>query len=182
MRLAELADRGHVDRVVELAVPAFGEPMHDAAAGGELDRGGAVVGGVVIAVAEPGDVAGVADEHPAMIGPTPNRSVSDVARCADGVADPFVRRLELAVEAADVVEELDGQVVADLLDRRRRGEWSRGSRSTSEALISLAIPPAASSANRACMRHTSRVRWLPMSMFRLASSRSTSLGGVRSIV
>jgi len=38
-------------------------------------------------------------------------------RRSDGVADPLVGRLELGVEATDVVEELDGQVVADLLDR-----------------------------------------------------------------
>jgi hypothetical protein len=40
--LAELADGGHVDGVVQLAVPAFGDPVHDAAPGGELDRRGAV--------------------------------------------------------------------------------------------------------------------------------------------
>jgi hypothetical protein len=58
--LAQLADRGHVDGVVQLAVAAFGESVHDATTRGELDRGGAVVRGVVITVAEPGDVAAVA--------------------------------------------------------------------------------------------------------------------------
>jgi hypothetical protein len=45
-------------------------------------------------------------------------------------------------------------------------------RSMSEALMFLAIPPPASSASSACMRHTSRVRWLPMSVLRLARRRS----------
>jgi hypothetical protein len=33
----------------------------------------------------------------------------------------------------------------------------------------------ASSTNRKCIRDTTRLRWLPMSMFRLASRRNTSL-------
>lgn len=37
-----------------------------------------------------------------------------------------------------------------------------------------AMPPPASSTSRACMRHTTRVRWLPMSVLRFARSRSTS--------
>ena len=37
--------------------------MHDAPAGGELRRCGPVVGDVVIAGAEPTDVAGVTDQH-----------------------------------------------------------------------------------------------------------------------
>jgi hypothetical protein len=61
VRLAELADRGHVQRVVQLAVPALGQSVHGAPARGVLDGRGAVVGGVVIAVSEACDVAGVAD-------------------------------------------------------------------------------------------------------------------------
>ena len=37
VRLAELADRGHMQRVVELAVAALGEPVDGSPAGGELD-------------------------------------------------------------------------------------------------------------------------------------------------
>ena len=45
--------------------------VHDTAAGGPFDRGGAVVGSEGIPVGKPADVAGVADELAAMIGPTP---------------------------------------------------------------------------------------------------------------
>ena len=44
----------------------------------------------------------------------------------------------------------------------------------SEALSSLAIPPAASSINTLWRRHTTRVRWFPMSMLRFANSRRIS--------
>jgi hypothetical protein len=52
--LAELADGGHVHGVVEVSVAALGEAVHGPPAGGELDRGGAVVGGVAVGVGEPG--------------------------------------------------------------------------------------------------------------------------------
>lgn len=61
--LAELTDRSHVERVVELAVAALGEPVNGATARWELHRCGPAVRRVVIAIAEPGDVAGVADQH-----------------------------------------------------------------------------------------------------------------------
>ena len=48
------------------------------AAGRELDRCGPVVSGVVPSGREPADVAAVAADIPAMTGPTPKRSVSDV--------------------------------------------------------------------------------------------------------
>jgi hypothetical protein len=62
VRLAELADRDHVDRMIESAVPAPRQSVHDSARRGELDRSGPVVGGVVIAVTESGGVTGVPDD------------------------------------------------------------------------------------------------------------------------
>ena len=59
--VADLGDGGHVDGVVELAVAAPGEPVDLAVAGGRLDRGGAVVGGEVVAGGESVDVADVAE-------------------------------------------------------------------------------------------------------------------------
>jgi hypothetical protein len=44
--VADLGDRRDVHGVVELAVPAAGDPVDLAAAGGDLDGGGAGVGGV----------------------------------------------------------------------------------------------------------------------------------------
>src|SRR6516165_7018125 len=58
----DLGDRGHVDRVVEPAVAAQRQPVDLPAAGGHLDRGGAVVGGEVIPASEPEYLAHVADD------------------------------------------------------------------------------------------------------------------------
>jgi hypothetical protein len=81
-----------------------------------------VVGGVVVPVAEPTDVAAVADEHGGEDRADAEQVGNGGARGPDGIADPLVRGLELGVEAADVVEELDGQVVAGLFDGGGRGE------------------------------------------------------------
>jgi hypothetical protein len=43
--LADLSDRGHVDRVVQAPIAAPGQPVDLPVAGGHLNRGGAVVGG-----------------------------------------------------------------------------------------------------------------------------------------
>jgi len=61
--VADLGDRGHVDGVVEPPVAAPGQPVDLAAAGGYLDRGGAVAGGEVVPAGEPGHVADVADDR-----------------------------------------------------------------------------------------------------------------------
>jgi hypothetical protein len=61
--VADLGDRGHVDGVVEPPVPAPREPVDFPAAGGHLDRRGAVAGGEVIPVSETGHVAGLADHR-----------------------------------------------------------------------------------------------------------------------
>ena len=58
----DLCDRGDVDRVVQLAVPARVEPVPYAWSGGRFDRGGAVVAGVVPRGWEASRVAAVADE------------------------------------------------------------------------------------------------------------------------
>ncbi len=97
--------------------------MHDPTTRGELDGDGAVVSGVVVTVAEPGDVAGVTDEHPGKDRPDPEQIGDGRAGSSDGGPDPLVRCLELGVEATAVAEELDGQVVANLL--RWRG-WAEG--------------------------------------------------------
>src|SRR6516165_3376352 len=62
MFVADLGDRGHVDRVVEPAVAAQRQPVDLPAAGGHLDRGGAVVGGEVVAAGDPEHLPHVADD------------------------------------------------------------------------------------------------------------------------
>ena len=60
--VADLGDRGHVDGVVQPAVSAPAQPVDLAAAGGHLDRRGAVVRGEVVPAGEPGHVLDVADD------------------------------------------------------------------------------------------------------------------------
>jgi hypothetical protein len=60
--VADLADGGHVDGVVEPPVSAPLQPVDLALAGGHLDRGDAVASGEVIAAGEPGDVAAGAED------------------------------------------------------------------------------------------------------------------------
>jgi hypothetical protein len=88
--MADLADRGHVDRVVESAVPAPRQSVHSSTARGVLDGCGAVVGSELITVGEPADVAGVADQG-TRDGRADTEQVSQRrVRCVDGVADPLV--------------------------------------------------------------------------------------------
>src|SRR5262252_5496389 len=58
----DLADRGHVDGVIDPPVAAQRQPVDLLAVpGGHLDRGGAVPGGEVVPVREPEYLAHVAD-------------------------------------------------------------------------------------------------------------------------
>src|SRR6266516_583367 len=58
----DLGDRGHVDRVVDAAVAAQRQAVDLAIPGGHLDRGGAVIGGEVVAAGEAGHVGDVAGD------------------------------------------------------------------------------------------------------------------------
>jgi hypothetical protein len=60
--VVDLGDRGHVNGVVEPAVPAPAQPAGLAGAGGHLDRGGPVAGGEVVPAVEAGHIADVADD------------------------------------------------------------------------------------------------------------------------
>src|SRR5918994_540209 len=51
--LADLADGGEVDGVVQAPVPTLGQAVDGSPAGGQLDGGGAVVGRELVSVAEP---------------------------------------------------------------------------------------------------------------------------------
>ena len=63
---------------VDLPVPGPGEPVPDLVAGGGIDRGGAVPGGEVGAVGEPGDLADLDRSRAAPEGPMPCRSINVV--------------------------------------------------------------------------------------------------------
>jgi hypothetical protein len=86
---SQLGDGGHVDGVVEGAVPAPREPPDLAPAGGHLDGGGAVERGEAVACREAGDVAGDADHVAATTGPTPKMSMTLVPDAATSCSSRF---------------------------------------------------------------------------------------------
>jgi hypothetical protein len=89
-------------------------------------------------------------------------------------ADPAMRFLQLPVEHSDVVEQLPGHLEPGLLG-------GRGGVDPVEDPLGLGgiellpMPPGANSMTTLWSRHTTRVRWLPMSMFRFAASRRISV-------
>jgi hypothetical protein len=62
VRVADVADGGEVQGVVQSAVAALGEPVHDLATRGAFHGCGAVAGGELVAVGEAADVAGEPDQ------------------------------------------------------------------------------------------------------------------------
>jgi hypothetical protein len=125
MGLADLTDSGHLDGVVELAVASLGEAMHGPSARGELDGGRAVVGRIMISAAETANVAPIADGHAGDDGTDPEQLHERRIGGPHGVADAAMGVLELGVEDADVCEQLEGQVTADLLHSRVRDDPSQ---------------------------------------------------------
>jgi hypothetical protein len=83
--VTDLSDRGDVDRMVELTVPAPRESVHGPAARGHLDGCGAVVGREPIPAREPANVAREPTAIVAPTGPNPNSSVT-VVRDASSVS------------------------------------------------------------------------------------------------
>jgi len=55
-----------------------------------LDRGGAVIGGEVIAAGKPGGIGGVADDGPGVTGPMPKTSVRVVREALTAAASFFL--------------------------------------------------------------------------------------------
>jgi hypothetical protein len=124
------------------------------------------------AVGEAGDVAGVADEHRRDDRADTEQLGQYGARRGDRLHDALLGNAHLAVQAAQIVEVLEGQRVAGTLDRARRATPA-STRSALEALISLGIPPGTSSA-RAWSRQAVRLRARPRSVLRFANRRSTA--------
>jgi hypothetical protein len=102
-------------------------PVDLPAAGGHLDRGGAVVGGEVVPASEPEHLADVADH-----GAGDDRA--DAEQAGQAGAGGFDRHgqflvgvAQLGIQAADVGEELGGQLAAGVGDRIRWPQlWSAG--------------------------------------------------------
>jgi hypothetical protein len=99
--LADLAGV-QVQGVVQPSVAPLGDTVDDPATGGSLDRGGAVVGRVVIAGGEVTDVAGEADQVAGDDRPDAVDLGEARLRRGDRGADAAMGVLELFVEALHV--------------------------------------------------------------------------------
>jgi hypothetical protein len=108
--VADLSDRGHVEGVVELAVAAAREPMHDPPTRGQLDRSRAAIGGIGISVGETSNVAGVSDQRRSMDRADPIELGDRGSRGPNRCRDAAVRLLDLGIKAAHVVEEVEDEV------------------------------------------------------------------------
>ena len=114
--VADLGDRRAVQSMVQPTVAAPREPMDGPSAGGELDRGGAGVGGITAGGGEPRRVAAVADEHAGDDRADPEDLRQRRRRRCHRGADPFPVVLSDDVEVFDLDDELDGLAVP--LERR----------------------------------------------------------------
>ena len=113
MRLvADLGDRGHVQRMVELAIPPRVEPVADMGPAGGFDGGGAVVAGVMATGCEPPHIAGMAIQqgrhdraHAVNVDDAgPRRGHRDV--------DARLERDQLVVDAAHIGQQITGHALA----------------------------------------------------------------------
>src|ERR671911_1815065 len=97
--------------------PPTEDPMHAGVSGGHLAGCSAVVGGELVTVAEPADVAGVADERTRDHRPDTEQVGERRLRREDRGADPAVAVLELGVEPAHIGQHLAGELEPNMLDR-----------------------------------------------------------------
>jgi len=116
----DLGDRGHVDRVVEPAVAAPGQPADLPAAGGHLDGRGAVAGGEVIPVREAGHVPDVAGNHGGDDRAGPEQPGQAGPRRGDRGGELLPGLADRRAGAAQIHGELGGELPAG---RRHRACW-----------------------------------------------------------
>jgi hypothetical protein len=110
-----VGDLGHgadVEGPVELAVPAWVEPVPVLQRARRGDGCGGVVAGEVAGVGEPGDVCGVAEDDRRAQGADAVHVGDCGSRGEDGFGDPLVERDELAIEPAHIAEKVDGDALA----------------------------------------------------------------------
>jgi hypothetical protein len=105
--VADLADGGDVEDVVDPAVAGAGEPVADLGAGGGVERCGAGPGGEPVAVGDAGDVADVG-EDPGGAGRADAVDVHEPGSgCGHRLPKAAGERLELAVEGLHLADQLD---------------------------------------------------------------------------
>jgi len=108
----DLGDRGHVNGVAVPPVAAQGEPVDLPAAGGDLDGGGAVVGGEAVPAGEPGHLTDGAEDG----GGDDRAGAEDAgqggARGGDRRGELGAGVAPLGVQAAQIGEEFGGEPAA----------------------------------------------------------------------
>jgi hypothetical protein len=167
----DLADRGHVDRVVDAPVATQRQPVDFPVPGGHLDRGGAVIGGEVIAAGEAGHVGHVTDDGAGDHGADAEDLREGGAGGLDRGGQLLAGVAQLGVEVAQVGQELSGELGAGLGDGtgRRDPLQDPGSLSCGDLLRATAgdqvaqhgVQPAGGSAS--CTNWPRRARSWPAS-------------------
>ena len=116
--IPDLGDGGHVDGVVEACGCRGARAARPCAPPEDTSIGcGAVEGGEAVAGREAGDVAGDADDGGGHDRADPEDVDDGGARRGDHLLEPLLRLGELAVDAAQVVEQLVGELDAGGGDR-----------------------------------------------------------------
>jgi len=165
--VADLADRSHVDGVVEPPVAAPGKPVDLALAAGHLDRRRAIVGSEVIPAGEAGHIAGGGDDGG---GDDDWAGAEDLGDGRPGRGDhcgeflPVSRiwtpmRARSSVNAVASSQRAACTAFCGVIDARTCAAWP--------AVIRLETPPGTSSHSTTRNRHATWVRARPRSRWRL---------------
>lgn len=156
--VADLGDGGHVDRVVQLSVPARVQPVSRLRSRRCFDRGRPVVPSEVPGGREPADVTDSADDDRRHQRPDPEH-----------LGDGRLRRLNRrdvasadlntrCVESADLVEQLPWVTIRSIVIGPSACKLARSS-SARATVNDRPVPPSISRHSRACNRQIERVRW-----------------------
>src|SRR6266571_4081893 len=100
-----------MDRVVELPVAAPRQPVNAVTPGADLDGGCAVVRGEVVTIREAADVAGLSDRDRGTDRTEPEHLRHRRSRRPDRVGETPFRGAHLLIDAAQILEMLEGQLV-----------------------------------------------------------------------
>src|ERR1019366_440165 len=117
VKVADLGDSRHVDRVVEASVAATRKPVNLARPRGHLDWRGAVVGGEAIRRGKPCDIADVADHLGGHDGADSEDLRQGCLGRRDHLGDAPFRLAHLLVDAAKVLQHLETEFLACGSDR-----------------------------------------------------------------
>lgn len=128
----------------------------------------------MVTVGEAADISGVADHRAGDDGPDAEELGERGLRCPDSRADASVRLFDLLIEAAHVIDELEGELVAHVLDRGRRLEALEQPIGV-RCVEFLGNSPGERSARAWWSRQISRARIRPRSWLRLDRSRMITL-------